>query len=72
MKFKVWQDGYHAEQIIGAKFTYEKLNYIHKNPVKERFVERPEDYIYSSARNYADLEGVLEVVVLPHKPLFLL
>jgi REP element-mobilizing transposase RayT len=71
MNYKVWQDGYHAEQIIGTKFTYEKLNYIHQNPVKERIVERPEDYIYSSARNYADLDGVLEVVVLPHKPLFL-
>jgi len=71
MNYKVWQDGYHAEQIIGAKFTYEKLNYIHQNPVVDRFVERAEDYLYSSARNYADLEGLMDVIVLAHKPLFL-
>ena len=27
----------------------------------------PEDYLYSSARNYADMKGVLEVEVLPQK-----
>ena len=29
-----------------------KLKYIHNNPVKAGLVKRPEDYIYSSARNY--------------------
>ncbi|MBL7883996.1 MAG: transposase, partial [Bacteroidia bacterium] len=30
-----------------------------------KIVEKPEDYLFSSARNYADLEGVLDVVVIP-------
>jgi hypothetical protein len=31
----------------------EKINYIHNNPVEEGFVFRAEDYVYSSALDYA-------------------
>ena len=65
--YKVWQDGYHAEELQSNKFIYQKLNYIHQNPVSDGIVERAEEYYYSSARNYADLNGVLDVVVLPPK-----
>ena len=63
-KYKVWQDGYHAEHLFSEKFIFQKLNYTHYNPVKERIVARPEDYLYSSARDYAGLKGELEVVIL--------
>lgn len=39
----------------------QKLNYIHQNPVKAGIVENPEDYLYSSARNYAGVKGFIEV-----------
>jgi REP element-mobilizing transposase RayT len=71
MNYKVWQDGYHGETLESNKFIYQKLNYIHRNPVVDRIVEKPEDYVYSSARNYAGLHGVMDVIVLPHEPLFL-
>jgi REP element-mobilizing transposase RayT len=71
LNFKVWQDGYHGEEVSSNKFIYQKLNYIHQNPVIERLVEKPEEYIYSSAKNYADLDSVLDVVLIPHKPMFL-
>ena len=29
-----------------------KVDYIHNNPVVAGLVEKPEDYLYSSARNY--------------------
>jgi hypothetical protein len=29
-----------------------KISYIHNNPVEKGIIERPEDYKYSSARNY--------------------
>ncbi|MGY6649246.1 REP-associated tyrosine transposase [Wenyingzhuangia sp. IMCC45574] len=64
-EFKVWQNGYYAEKVFSQKFIKQKINYIHNNPVKERIVENPEDYLFSSARNYSDLESVLEVVCLP-------
>ena len=39
--------------LIHSKEQYEiKLNYIHNNPVKRGLVQRPEDWLYSSARNY--------------------
>jgi len=65
--FKVWQDGYHAEALVSNNFIYQKLNYIHNNPVAEGIVESPQDYLYSSARNYADLESLLHVDLIPHQ-----
>ena len=66
---KVWQDGNQAKEIYSSSFLYQKLEYIHNNPVKELIVQNPEDYIFSSARNYAGLDNYLDVEVLPHKPL---
>ena len=63
--YKVWQDGYHAEIIDTPKFLYQKLNYIHNNPVVDKIVFNAEEYRFSSARKYADLENELEVIVLP-------
>ncbi len=60
---KVWQDGNHAVVIESNKFFFEKLNYIHNNPVEEMIVQNPEDYIFSFARNYAELDNLLEVFV---------
>jgi REP element-mobilizing transposase RayT len=60
--YKFWQNGNHAEIISSNKFFDEKLEYIHNNPVNELIVERPEDYLFSSARNYADLSYYLEIV----------
>jgi hypothetical protein len=37
------------------------------NPVRAGIVRKPEDYIYSSASNYAGLESILEVEILPTK-----
>ena len=63
-QYKVWQNGYHAEHIYRNKFTRQKLDYIHNNPVKDKIVTLPGDYSFSSARNYAGLDNELEVVLL--------
>ncbi|MEW5846677.1 MAG: transposase [Bacteroidota bacterium] len=60
--YKVWQDGYHPEAITSNQLFYQKLKYIHHNPVKAGLVELPEQHPYSSARNYAGLDYVLEIV----------
>ncbi len=49
---KIWQEGYHPIAVKRQSFFDEKLAYIHYNPVKKGFVENPEDWKYSSARNY--------------------
>ncbi len=59
---KVWLDGYHPEIIFSTRFFFQKLNYIHNNPVVAGLVEQAEDYYYSSARNYAGLEAPLEIL----------
>ncbi len=66
-EYKVWQDGYHAEILETNKFIYQKLDYIHMNPVIDKIVDRPEEYLFSSARNYSDLPSFLDVIVLPHE-----
>ena len=63
-QFKVWQDGYHAEHIYSNSFIKQKIEYIHSNPVKDKIVTLPEDYYFSSARNYAGLENDLDIVLL--------
>ena len=62
--YKVWQDGYHAIELISSDFTFQKLNYIHQNPVTAGIVSEPEHYIYSSAANYHGLRGLIEIELL--------
>ena len=59
---QIWTHENHAELIYSQKFIEQKINYIHNNPVKAGIVEKAEDYLYSSARNYADLESVIEII----------
>ncbi len=58
---QLWTHENHAELIYSQKFIEQKVDYIHDNPVRARIVGKPEDYLYSSARNYAGLEYVLEI-----------
>ena len=60
-KFQFWQEGVHPEWIQNKKMMIQKIEYIHNNPVEYGYVKRPEDWRYSSARNYLDLDSVLEV-----------
>jgi hypothetical protein len=60
--YKVWQDGNHPEILTSAKFTKQKLDYIHENPVADEIVDEPEEYRYSSARDYySKKKGYLEL-----------
>jgi len=56
-----WQEGVHPEIITGDKMMQQKVEYIHNNPVARGYVEVPEHWRYSSARNYAGLGGLLDV-----------
>ena len=62
--YKFWQEGNYVESLQTYQFYKQKLDYIHQNPVRQEIVGRPEDYLYSSARNYAGLDGLLKVVVV--------
>jgi REP element-mobilizing transposase RayT len=62
--YRFWQEGNHVEEIYTQEFLWQKINYIHQNPVRAEFVARPEDYLYSSAQNYAGDKGLLDVNVV--------
>lgn len=62
-QYKMWLDGYHPVMLYSENFSRQKLNYIHRNPVKAGMVKCPWDYEYSSARYYAELGGLLEVSI---------
>lgn len=62
--FQLWQQQSHPEELITNKFTDQKLEYIHNNILKTGMVEKPEDYMYSSARDYCGMKGLLEIEFL--------
>ena len=64
--FKFWKTGNHAMALYTEKFLWDKINYIHNNPVSENFVAKPGHWLYSSASNYLESASILdEVTVLP-------
>jgi REP element-mobilizing transposase RayT len=65
--YQIWTHANHAILLYSNEFIRQKLEYIHNNPVRAGIVEKPEDYLYSSARNYADLEAPIDIptLVLP-------
>ena len=50
--FQIWQRENYPEMIESKKFFLQKINYIHNNPVAKCYIAKPEDWVYSSAKNY--------------------
>ena len=64
-KHKLWKDGNHAINLNDADIDImEKINYIHENPVKAGYVNKPEHYIYSSAIDYCYGKGLVKVTLI--------
>lgn len=59
--YQVWQEGSHPQLIQGEEMMWQKVAYIHHNPVRRGYVDDPTHWRYSSARNYEGLPGLLEV-----------
>lgn len=59
--YQVWQEGYHPKQISTDKMLKQKINYVHFNPVKRGYVDKPEDWRYSSARDYLGGSGFIGI-----------
>lgn len=56
-----WTHENHAVEIFSDKFFFQKADYIHQNPVRAGIVARPEDYLYSSASNFIDQSGLINI-----------
>lgn len=65
--YQIWQQENCPKVCLMPEFTLQKVHYIHHNPVESGIVDFPEHYRYSSARNYAGLDGtMLDVIVLDY------
>ena len=60
--YQIWQEGSHPQQIQGDDMMWQKIEYIHNNPVLRGFVDDPLHWRWSSARNYARQKGLIEVM----------
>ena len=63
-RYRFWQDKSHPIELNTLEMINERIDYIHNNPVKNGLVAEPEDYLFSSARNYAGLSSVIDVEVI--------
>ncbi|WP_192346236.1 transposase [Algoriphagus sp. Y33] len=63
--FQLWQQHNHPIELNTNEKISRCLNYIHQNPVVAGLVYSAEDYIYSSASNYAGLpEKMIDVILI--------
>lgn len=59
--FQFWIQDNHPVELFDNKIMEQKLEYIHKNPVEAGFVDKAEEYLYSSARDYCGIKGLLDI-----------
>lgn len=58
---QVWEEGCHPQLMQNEPMLLQKIEYIHHNPVKRGYVDYPEHWRYSSARDYIGQPGLLPV-----------
>jgi hypothetical protein len=65
-EYQFWRQDNQPMELYSSAFIFQKLNYIHQNAVEAGIVERAEDYLYSSARDYVLTRkcGLLDVVFI--------
>lgn len=64
-EYQFWRQDNQPKECYSKEFTDQKVNYIHNNPVEAGIVDRAEDYLYSSARDYYSTgKGLLNVELL--------
>jgi len=62
--FKVWTGDNQPEEIHSQPGMQDKLDYIHQKPVRAGLVAEPSHYLYSSARDYEGMKGLMEIDIL--------
>jgi putative transposase len=60
-----WQSDNHPIALWSQEVIWQKLDYIHLNPVRAGMVSKPQDYVYSSAGDYYEnRKGLLDIVLV--------
>jgi len=63
-QYQFWRHDNKPIELWSNKVFDEKIHYIHNNPVEKGLVSYPEDYVYSSARDYRGDNGILKEIVV--------
>ena len=63
-KYQFWRHDNKPIELWSNKVIDEKIAYIHNNSVEAGLVFKAEDYLYSSASDYAGDKGLLEDVIV--------
>jgi len=61
---QIWRRDNHPIILYSPEAIITNLNYIHNNPVNAGYIDQPHHYRYSSAINYIDEEGLLDVILI--------
>lgn len=59
--WQFWQQHNQPIEILNQKMFAEIVFYIHQNPVVSGFVYEEEQWVYSSAKNYAKNDGIIKL-----------
>jgi len=63
--FQLWQQHNHPIELNTNELIDQKLEYLHLNPVAAGFVDQPEAWLYSSARDYSGIsKGFIDLVFI--------
>jgi len=61
-KNQFWQQHNHPIELWSNGVIQQKIDYTHDNPVEAGFVENDYEYLYSSARDYCGIKGLVKVI----------
>jgi hypothetical protein len=62
-EYQFWRQDNQPKECYSKPFTDQKLDYMHNNPIEEGIVDKAEEYLYSSAKDYyfGKKVGLLEI-----------
>lgn len=63
-EYQFWRHDNKPIELWSNKVIWEKISYVHNNPVEAGLVYKAHDYVYSSASDYADEKGLLDDIVV--------
>lgn len=59
--YQIWEEGCQPKLINSDDMMKIKIDYIHQNPVKRGYIDNAVHWRYSSARDYCDMNGLIEI-----------
>jgi|SRR5699024_796801 len=63
-QYQFWKHDNRPIELWSNKVIWQKIKYIHDNPVEAGLVYKAEDYVYSSATDYAGEKGLLDDIII--------